>query len=449
MASKGAISLTDGNIRKLIIQFSWPVFLAWIFTELYNITNSVLVGQFVSLEALSAVSACTWICNIFNYTFHGLGMGAGILVAKYYGAKDSTNLKKAMDTSILFAIVGGLGLTALSELFLPQLMALCNIGSDIYATSESYLRVYLLGSSAVLTSQMCFNILRSFGDTKHQLYYSVISSLTNVTLGMILVRVFHLNVVGTAIATIISQFLQDVLALRLMFNYDGIKFDIKNIDFDLKVVLQICELGIPAGIQNMLIAFSSMMVQSKVNLFPNDVIAAIGVAEKIINWSQMFCLAISAATMALVAQNVGAGKYDRVQEAIKECLIISTVMTFIAVAAIWGIAPLAVSAFNSDPNVLMYGTQMIRYAIFGILFLNFSHIYNAACRGAGNVKLPMIIAIVGQVIVKYLFVYIGLKISFRVEVLYFGTAVGYAAAGILAVLYFHCGSWTKNNHLRA
>lgn len=448
MAKQNAISLTEGNIRKLIINFSVPVFIAWIFNELYNVTNAMLVGNFVSLEALSAVSASTWICNIFNYTFYGLGMGTGILVARYYGAKDHKNLKKSLDTAIAFSIVGGILITVCAELLLPTLMRICNIGPDIYGQAQSYLRVYILGSTAVLTSQMCFNILRSFGDTKHQLYYSIISSLVNISLGMLFVRVFNLNVVGTALATIISQFVTDVLALRLMFNYEGIDLDLKNPDVDLKVIVEICKLGIPAGIQNMLIAVSSMMVQSKVNLFSNEVIAAIGVGEKVINWAQMFSIAISSATMALVAQNMGAKKYDRVKESVKETILISSICTICAVALIFAIAPFAISKFNSNPDVLRYGTEMVRYAVFSILFLNLSHIYNAACRGAGNVKLPMIIAIIGQVICKYAFVYFGLKIAFDVHVLYFGSAFGYTMAGIMATIYFNFSKYTKENGLR-
>ena len=162
MAKNKAVSLTEGNIRKLIFSFSWPVFVSMIFSELYNVTNSMIVGNYVSLTALSAVSACTWICNVFNYSFYGLGMGAGILVAGYYGAKDHDNLKKSLDSSLVFSVVGGSILTVIAELALPFLLKVINIGPDIYADAFAYMRVYILGSVAVLTSQMCFFILRSF-----------------------------------------------------------------------------------------------------------------------------------------------------------------------------------------------------------------------------------------------------------------------------------------------
>ena len=441
--------LARDSVRKELIAFAIPAFLSCIFTELYNITNSFIVGNYVSLEALSAVSASTWICNIFNYTFYGLGMGAGIIVAKYYGAKDKVNLKKSLDSSIVFAVIGGIGLTLLSESLLPLMMKLCNIGPDIYNDALGYLRVYLLGNSFVLTSQMCFFILRSFGDTKHQLYYSIISSFVNIILGVILVRIFHLDVIGTAIATIVSQLTMDILALRLLFNYDeDIRFDFTSIDFSLDVVKEICRLGIPAGIQNMLIAISSVLVQSYVNLFPNEIIAGVGVAEKVGAWAQMSSVAVSAGTMAMVSQNMGAKDYKRAREVIKESMFLGTIFTLVSMVIIFVLAEFIVSRFNDNELVIKYGTEALRCSLISYFFLNWSHVYNGACRGAGNVKMPMLIAIAGQVVAKYLFVYIGLKISFDVHVLYLGTAFGYSIAGILAAIYFNTSKWTKENHLR-
>ncbi len=448
MAKTKTMTLTEGNITRLILEFSWPVFVSSIFSELYNVTNSMIVGNYVSLTALSAVSACTWMCNIFNYAFYGLGMGAGILMGAYIGANDRKNLKRALDSSLVFALVGGIVITILAELALPLLIRLCNIGPDIYADAFAYMRVYMLGCSAVLVSQMSFFILRSFGDTKHQLYFSIITSLVNLGLGLVFVRVLGLNVVGTSLATIISQFLMDVLTLRLVLNYDGIDFDIRNIDFSFSVVSDICRLGIPAGIQNMLIAFSSMMVQSHVNRFPNEVIAGIGVAEKINGWGQMVSHATSAATMSLVAQNFGAGKKDRASLAVKKCVQLSSIGTLFMIALITTFAPFLVSRFNQDPAVIFYGTSMIRWSIFGMFFINLSHIYNAACRGAGNVCFPMLIAIFAQVICKYAFVHFGLQLYYDVHILYLGTAFGYTLAGLLATIYFHTSRWSKEIGLR-
>lgn len=445
---KSNIDFTQGNLTKGIIQFAIPFFLASIFNELYNITNSMIVGNFISTKALSAVSACTWICNIFNYTFFGLGTGAGIVIANLYGAKDQRKLKKAIDTALIFAVIGGLILTALSELLLPFLMKICNIAPDIYKDASEYLRVYLLGNSAVLTYQMCFFILRSFGDTKHPLLYLIISSIINISLGVLFVRVLNMSVVGTAIATIISQFVVDILSLRLLLKMDEIKFDIHNIEFSFEYVKKICSLGIPAGIQNMLIALSSLGIQSYVNQFPNEVIAGIGVAEKTAAWAQMPSMALSNALVSIVSQNMGAKNYDRVHEAIKKVVLMSCVAVCISITIMFIFAPNIVSLFDNDSEVIYHATRMVRIMIFSYISLNLSHIFNGANRAAGNVKFPMIIAVASQVIGKFLFVYIGLKINYCVEILYCGSAFGYTLAGIFATLYFFTSSYVKELHLR-
>ena len=445
---KANIDFTKGDLTKGIIQFAIPFFLASIFNELYNITNSMIVGNFISTRALSAVSACTWICNIFNYTFFGLGTGAGIVIANLYGAKDEHKLKMAIDTAVVFAVIGGILLTICSELTLPFLMKICNIAPDIYLDASQYLRVYLLGNSAVLTYQMCFFILRSFGDTKHPLYYLIISSLINITLGIIFVRVLNMSVVGTAIATIISQFIVDILSLRLLLKMDEIKFDIHNIEFSWEYVRKICSLGIPAGLQNMLIALSSLGIQSYVNQFPNEVIAGIGVAEKTAAWAQMPSMALSNAVVAIVSQNMGAKNYDRVHEAIKKVVIMSCIVVSISIALMYTFAPFLVSLFDEDAEVIMHATKMARIMIFSYFSLNLSHVFNGANRAAGNVKAPMIIAVSAQVIGKFLYVYIGLKINYSVNILYGGSAFGYSLAGIFATLYFLKSSYVQELGLR-
>ena len=448
MKKKASIDFTTGDLNSGIIKFAIPFFLASIFNELYNVTNSMIVGNFISTKALSAVSACTWICNIFNYTFFGLGTGAGIVIANLYGAKDKTKLKKAIDTAIVFAVIGGLLLTLISELSLPFLMKICNIQTDIYKDASQYLRVYLLGNSAVLTYQMCFFILRSFGDTKHPLLFLIISSIINITLGTMFVRVLHMSVVGTAIATIIAQFVVDILSLNLLLHMDDIDFDIHNIEFSWEYVKRICELGIPAGLQNMLIALSSLGIQSYVNQFPNEVIAGIGVAEKTAAWAQMPSMALSNAVVSIVSQNIGAKNYDRVHEAIRKVVIMSCIVVSISICLMYIFANNLVSLFDDDPEVIMHATKMVRIMIFSYLSLNLSHVFNGANRAAGNVRAPMIIAVASQVIGKFLFVYIGLKINYSVNILYGGSAFGYALAGIFATLYFFKSEYVRELGLR-
>ena len=447
--SSSANRLTSGNIKKQILMFAIPILLSSIFQQLYNATNSIIVGNYVSKTALSAISATNSICNIYNFLFYGLGTGAGIVVATYFGASDHKQIKRSIDTAIIFAIVGGLILTIISELAIPFFLEITNVNKELYAMASSYLRVYFIGNVAVFLYQMGFFILRSLGDSKNPLYFLILSSIINIILGIIFVRVLDMSVTGTALATIISQFIVDILVLRLLFNLeDNIRLDLKNIEFDIETAKRICSLGIPAGIQNMMIAISSMMIQSYINQFPNEIIAGIGVAERINQFAQIPMSAISTTTVNMVSQNMVAKNYDRAKETVSYSVKIATLFTIICSAIVFISAPFLVSLFNNDMMVISSGATMIRYMIFGNIFIGLSHVYHGAIRGSGNVKIPMINAVVSQCIVRYLFVYIGLKMCYDVRILYVSQAVGFSCAGIVATIYFYCSNWTKQVHLR-
>ena len=440
--------MTETNIKKQIIDFAWPVLVSTVFTELYNITNSAIVGNYVSLEALSAVSACTWICNIFSYLFFGLGMGAGIVVSRNIGKNDKHQLFLSIDTAIIFGIVGGTILTILSEIFLPLLMKISNINSDIYALAYQYLRVYFIGNVFSFTYNISHNIMRSFGHTKQLLYYSIISCLVNLGLGILFVRVFDLSVVGTSLATIISQFVSLICCFVFLADNDLIETKIYKYGFSLPMAIEIFKIGIPAGFQNMLIALSSLMIQSQVNLFPNEFISGFGVGEKVANWGQRVSNAFSSATLMLVARYMGGEEYDKARLTIKTSLKLSNIYNTLVIIVLFIFAPQLATLFNRNQEIITYATQTIRFTLCSFLFLNFSHIYNHACRAAGNVKMPMFIAIFTQAICKYLFVTIGLKIVFSKYIIYFGNVIGFSLAGIIAFIYFNTSKWTLENHLR-
>ncbi len=448
MDRKKRLDLTQGVIWKQLLIFVWPVFISQIFQRMYDITNQLIVGNFVSRDALSAVSSVSSITQIFSMFFSGISLGAGIVVARFYGAKKTERIKSVIETSLMFTLVGGLLSTVAIELLLPLLLKAINVNASLYDTAQLYLRVYVLGNAAVFTYNMCFHILRSIGDTTHPLYYLMLSSVVNITLGILFVRVFHLSVVGTALATIIAQFLVDILCIRLMLNNETLNVSLKNARFDWPIFREICKIGIPAGIQNMLFSVSHILIQAYINMFDNAAIAGIGVAEKVSGWTQIPLSSINTINTAYIGQNYGAGKYDRVQQEIKVAVFITTLVTVFTATIVFINAPFFVGMFNKDADVIRYGSDMVRYVVYSYIGIGISHIYNGACRATGNVRVPLIIAVFSQAIVKYAVVAIWLSISFDVRAIYVSTAAGSICAGILAALYFHTSSWTKENRLR-
>ncbi len=450
MSKKSSVTLTEGNIFKQLLKYVWPIMLANVFEQVYNLTNAMIVGNYVSKEALSAVSSCSIISNIYNLFFHGLGLGAGIVVATYVGAKDKRKIKESIETSLVIATLGGLLLTVVSYICIPYLMNVSNIKVELYDLAYSYLSIYVLGTASSLTYMMCFFILRSIGDSKTPLKYLILSCFLNLALGVIFVRVLDLSVTGTALATIISQFVVDILCLNKILSLEEVQFNFKNIDFNWKIFGKICSLAVPAGIQNMLIAISTMMIQSYINLLPNEYIAGIGVANKIAVFAYIPMGAVATVTINMVSQNMGAKEYKRAQEVIKQSIKICNIITLISSTFLFVSAPFWVSLFNKDPLIISAGAMAVRITVYSYIPLGWSHVYHGAIRGAGNVRGPMLIAIFTQCISRYLFVYFGLQLLPKnVYIIYTSSAFGFTLAGIVASLYFHNSKWTKDKMLRA
>ncbi|MBQ4253660.1 MAG: MATE family efflux transporter [Erysipelotrichaceae bacterium] len=442
------VDLTEGTVFDAIIAFIVPLILASVFQQFYSLTNQLIVGNYVSTNALSAVSACTVITNVFTWFFSGLGLGAGVVTSHAFGSKDHNKLKESINTSILLSVVLGLVLTALSELALPLMMNVININETLYPIAFEYLRVYLLGSAAVLTYNMSFNILRSLGDSKHPLYYLIFSSIINIVLGMIFVRVLHMNVVGTALASIISQFVVDILCFRLMAENPMIDMRMRELRINWSIAGEICRLGIPAGIQNMLIAMASVTVQSYVNLFPNEAIAGVGVAERVTSYATLPLHALTSVSTSFIGQNYGARKYERVREGVKILLRLSNIIAICTSTLVFIFARPLVAMFNQNEEVIAYGVQMVRWTVYSTIFIGWSHIYNGTCRGCGNIRLPFVIAIFSQFAVRYAFVTISFMHSFDIRNIYITHDLGYVCAGVFATLYFRFSRWTKENQLR-
>ncbi len=449
MDKKNQLDLTEGIIWKQLLIFVWPVFVSNIFQRIYEITNQLIVGNYVSRDALSAVSSVSSITMIFTQLFIGISLGSGIMAAYFYGAKRTEKLKGVVESSLILTVGGGLISTAIIELLIPLLLNIMNVNETLYPMALSYLRVYVLGNAAVFTYNMCFQILRSIGDTKKPLFYLIISSVINLVLGIIFVRVFNLSVIGTALATIISQLVVDILCVRVIARNPLFGIDLRRPQADREIMKEICRIGIPAGVQNMMFSVSHLMIQSYINMFDNATIAGIGVAEKVNSWVQVPFNSINTINTAYIAQNYGAKKYDRVQQGIKTALVIIVSVTLLTSGVIYLVAEPLVAMFNRDPQVIKVGCDMVRFVVFGFIGNAVSHIYNGACRATGNVRIPLILSVLSQAVLKYIIVAVWLSRSFDVRAIYYATVIACLMAGTVSALYFHTSSWTRENHLRA
>ena len=282
MQDRSSNVMTSGSIPKQMIAFAVPLFLGNLFQQLYNVADSLIVGNVLGSDALAAVASSGSLIFLMTGFFQGMATGAGVLIARYFGAKDGQAVRRVVHTDLAFGLVCGLLMTVIGMLFTPQILKLMGTPADVFPNSVAYLRVYFMGSLAVVLYNICMSILNAVGDSKHPLYYLIISSVINVILDIIFCGIFRLSVAFAALATIISQFLSVVLCLwRLMRIDDVYQVHLKEIRLELAVLRSILQLGLPSGLQNSIISLANVVVQSNIIAFGKLAMAGCGAYQKI------------------------------------------------------------------------------------------------------------------------------------------------------------------------
>lgn len=274
--------MTEGPIWKKIVLFALPLFLGNLFQQLYNTADSLIVGNFLGSDALAAVSSSGSLIFLMVGFFNGIALGAGVVVARYYGARQIDKLQRAIHTDIAFGLVAGVALTVIGLILAPKMLIWMGTPEDVMPNSVLYFRIYFLGSLAFVMYNVSVGILQSIGDSRHPLIYLIISSLTNVVLDLLFVGVFHMGVGSAALATIISQFVSAALCLRrLMRSPEEYRVSLRKVRFDFSMLRQIIKNGLPAGLQNSIIALANVVVQSNINSFGKMAVAGCGAYSKI------------------------------------------------------------------------------------------------------------------------------------------------------------------------
>ena len=278
----GEGTLTEGVIWKKLLMFAFPILLGNIFQQLYNAVDALIVGHFMDNSALAAVTSSGSLIFMLVGFFNGIAIGAGVVIARFYGAKDHQGLKLAVHTDIAFGLVAGVILTILGVSFTPTILQWMGTPENVLPNSISYFRFYFLGAIFVVMYNICVGILQAVGDSKHPLYYLIVSSLLNVVLDLLFVGVFRWGVWSAAFATSLSQGVSVVLCLRRLMKYDTpYRLYLRQIRFHLPTLRNVIRFGLPSGVQNSIIAFANLIVQSNINRFGDAAMAGCGSYAKV------------------------------------------------------------------------------------------------------------------------------------------------------------------------
>ena len=430
--------MTEGSIIKQMILFALPLMAGNIFQMLYNTVDSVVVGQYVGKEALAAVNSTTMIINMLVFFFNGFSVGAGVLIARHFGARDYDRLHNAIETTMAMTFLFCLIFTIVGSLAVKPMLTVMSTPEDVLEDATTYLTIYFLGISGLLVYNMGSGILRSVGDTTRPLLFLILTSLLNIALDLLFVLGFRMGIAGVAWATILAQFISAVLTtLLLTRSKDIYQFTWKDMRIDGGVLREIFKVGLPAGIQSVITAFSNVFVQSYINFFGSSCMAGWGCYNKLDQFIMLPMSSMAMAATTFVSQNIGAKKMDRANKGTVTAILMSVGVTALIalVLVIW--AEPSVRLFTQDESVIEFGVLFLQANTFFLLFNCVNHVLAGALRGRGDSRGPMIIMLLSFVAIRQVYLFVVTRFVANTPFLVgFGYPVGWVTCCVIEVSYF-------------
>ena len=440
--SSSATLMTKGPIWKKIIAFAIPLFLGNLFQQLYNTADSLIVGNFLGSSALAAVSSSGNLIFLMVGFFNGLAVGAGVVVARYFGAKKFDLVQRAIHTIITLGFFCGIALTFVGVIAAPQILILMGTPPEVLPNSVTYFRIYFCGSLAFVMYNFLVGILQAVGDSRHPLMYLIISSVTNIALDLILVAGFHFGVGAAALATVISQCLSALLCfLHLLRGPKEYRIYLSKLRLDSLLLKQIISNGLPAGLQNSIISLANVVVQSNINKFGQMAVAGCGSYSKIEGFAFLPITCFALALTTFISQNLGAKEYDRAKKGAVFGVICSVVTAELVGVVIYTFAPYLIAAFNNTPEVLSYGIAQAHTASLFYFLLAFSHCMAGILRGAGKSTVPMFVMLICWCIIRVTYITVTVHFIHDIRVIFWAYPITWTLSSIVFLLYFLKSDW--------
>ena len=429
-------NLTEGKIWKVMLKFILPIFLGTLFQSLYTTIDAIIIGRFAGKDAFAAIESVLNFQRLPITFFIGLSSGATIIISQYFGANKREDVSKASHTAILFAIVGGLLLSVLSCILSPFFIKLIKVPEEIFYQAQIYTIICFSGIVASMIYNIGSGILRALGDSKTPFYILIVSNILNIVLDLILVVVFNLGVIGVGMATLIAQIASAILIFIILLRTKlDCKIYINKIRFYKKYLKEIFRLGLPIGVQSVLYPISNTVIQSSINTFGVNSIAAWAISGKLdfLIWtvSDAFSVAIS----TFVAQNYGAKKHQRARDGIKIALSMSMVAIFVISFILYFYnKPLAYFLIK-DKNIVDLTSQVI-HLIAPLYFIYvIGDVLSGAIRGTGNTLHPMVINIFGICICRILWVFLIVPLNPTFFMVLYGFIVSWIITALMYIVY--------------
>ena len=434
-----SIDMVNGPLAGKLLLFALPLMLSSLLQLLFNAADVVVVGRYAGKEALAAVGSNGSLINLLVNLFIGFSVGANVVVARDLGAGREEDVGKSVHTSVTLSLISGVVLMAAGTILARQLLVWTASPAEVIGLATVYLRIYFCGMPANMLYNFGAAILRAQGDTRRPLYFLSIAGVTNVALNLLFVIVLEMSVAGVALATIISQYISALLVLQCLIRDKGaLRLDLKKLGLDKRVIIRICQVGLPAGFQGNVFSLSNVVIQSSINSFNSTaIVAGSSTSSNIEGFVYTGMNAIYQTCLTFTSQNYGAGKCRRVDRTLLLCLgYVTAIGLALGNLAVFLGPQLASIYAPGEPEVVAQAVLRLQYVCSLYFLCGIMDTMVGVLRGLGYSVVPMVVSMVGACVTRLVWVATIFQVYRSPEVLYLSYPVSWTITLTVHILFF-------------
>lgn len=434
--------MTVGSPYVHMVGFALPILLSLIFQQLYNTADTFIVGKFLGTNALAAVSSSGNLIFLLVSFFSGTAQGAGVVISRYFGARDYEKVSRAIHTTVAFGLAVGAFLTVIGVWLTPTFLVWMRTDPEVLPQAIEYFRYYFFGVSAIVLYNVLQGIMNAVGDSRRPLYYLIFSSVLNVLLDLLFVGAFRWGVWSAAVATVVSQTASVVLCCTHLFRKGQVyTLELRRIRVHLDMLKKILRYGVPSGVQNSVIGLANVLVQTQINSFGKFATAAYGTYAKIEGFGFLPINSFSMAINTFISQNLGAGQHDRAGKGARFGILTAVGMTEFIGILFYIFAPQIIGLFDSTPEVVALGVQQARTVTLFYCLLAFSHSVASVCRGAGKAFVPMLVMLSVWCVIRIIYIFTVMRLFGEIGYIYWAYPITWGISSVVYLLYYLKSDW--------
>ncbi len=433
------MNMCEGALLSKLIRFAVPLMLSSILQLLFNAVDMVVVGRYAGSQSLAAVGSTSSLINLLTNVFMGLSVGTNVLIARYYGAQQEKEVSETVHTAILLSLISGIVLTFIGIGFAKTFLQLMGTPDNVIELSVLYIRIYFVGMPVLLLYNFGSAILRAIGDTKRPLYYLTLAGVLNAGLNLVFVVVFHMDVAGVAIATVLSQVVSAALIVRALKNTEGgCKLRRSKLRISMDKLVRIAKIGLPAGFQGALFSLSNVLIQSSINSFGDIAMAGNTAASNLEGFVYIAMNAFHQTALSFTSQNIGGGKYERVKKTMLYCLFLVVLVGGVLGFSAYGIKEFLLGIYTSDPEVIQYGILRMKIIMLTYFACGIMDVMVGCLRGMGYSIMPMVVSLLGACGLRIIWIITVFRSIPTLECLYISYPVSWIVTAVAHIgCYFY------------